>query len=180
MKNKNVLVAYFSHTGNNWVDGKIVDLKVGNTKKVADKVVDALKAKGYNVETFEIKPVETYPSDYKMCCEVAKIEKERKARPELIGKFSGMKEIGTVVLGFPNWWDNMPMPVFTFLDMYDFSNKNLVPFCTNEGSGLGDSVRTLRNYLQNVDVFPGVSIRGSKADDCDAEVAEIVAQVEKP
>ena len=41
----------------------------------------------------------------------------------------------------------MPMPVFTFLERFDFTGKTIKPFCTHEGSGLGRSEADLRRLV---------------------------------
>jgi flavodoxin len=48
--------------------------------------------------------------------------------PESIDDYS------TVILGYPNYWGTMPMPVWTFLEHFDFSGKTILPFCTHEAA----------------------------------------------
>ena len=85
---------------------------------------------------FEIKVVEdNYPNKYTPLIQFAKQEKQANARPAIIGKVDNMDEYDTVFIGYPNWWADMPMPVYTFMESYDLSSKKVYKFCTHEGSG---------------------------------------------
>ena len=74
---------------------------------------------------FHIESVTAYPKDYTETTEVAKNELRAKARPKLIGQVENMKGYDVIFLGYPNWWGTMPMPVYTFLESYDFSGKKI-------------------------------------------------------
>jgi flavodoxin len=67
--------------------------------------------------------------------EYAKKEMQQNARPEIVGKVDNFEQYDTIFIGFPIWWGDKPMPVYTFLDSYDFAGKSIAPFCTHEGSG---------------------------------------------
>ncbi len=41
------------------------------------------------------------------------------------GQVESMASYDVIFLGYPNWWGTMPMPVYTFLEEYDFSGKTL-------------------------------------------------------
>jgi flavodoxin len=85
------------------------------------------------------------------------------ARPELKSYLDSLAEYDTIFVGFPNWWGTMPMAMFTFLERYDLSGKKIVPFCTNEGSGMGISERDLKRICVGATVEKGLPIRGSDA-----------------
>ena len=127
-KNHKVLVAYFSRTGEQYGVGNITE---GNTAIVA-KII-AAKTNG---DLFEIKVAkDNYPKGYMELTEHAKKELQANARPEIVGKVENFNQYDTIFIGFPVWWGDKPMPVYTFIDSYDFNGKNIVPFCTHEGSG---------------------------------------------
>ena len=122
------LVAYFSRTGEQYSVG---DITKGNTEIIAEMI-----AKRTGADTFEIKVVnDNYPDKYNSLIQFAKQEKQANKRPEIEGKVEKFDEYDTIFIGYPNWWAEMPMPVYTFLESYDFSNKKLYHFCTHEGSG---------------------------------------------
>ena len=159
------LIAYYSRAGSNYFGNRIVDLAVGNTRVVAEKI-QAL-AGG---DLFRIEPVKPYPADYDETVERAKEELGKNARPELKEIVRNPDVYDTVFLGYPIWWGVMPMPVLTFLESADFSGKTIVPFCTHEGSGFGMSERYIRQSCPKAKILSGLAIRGGKRDQADAEI----------
>ena len=155
-QNKKILIAYFSRRGNNYSNGKIVNLSVGNTELVARRTAERLKA-----DLFEISIKGEYPQDYYECTIVAKKELTANSRPELVGDIE-LSEYDIIVLGYPNWWNTMPMAVWSFLDKHDFNGKVILPFCTNEGSGMGNSERDIKKLCPTAEVKNGLSIVGSR------------------
>ena len=126
--NKKVLVAYFSRTGEQYSVGNITE---GNTAIIAKMIAN--KTGG---DLFEIKVKnDNYPKGYTELTEYAKAEINQNARPEIVGKVDNFEQYDTIFIGFPIWWGDKPMPVYTFIDSYNFNGKNIVPFCTHEGSG---------------------------------------------
>ena len=150
-----ILIAYYSRKGQNYVGDRIVDLSVGNTE-VAAKMAQELTGG----DLFEICTVKSYPVDYTETTEVATVEKRNNARPELSTHVVNMDQYDTIILVYPNCLGTFPMAVFTFLEEYDFSGKTILPFCTHEGSGLGNSERDIRKLCPESKVQPGLAIRG--------------------
>ena len=153
--NKKILIAYYSRKGENYLNGNIVNLLVGNTE-VAARMAQEITGG----DLFEICTVKYYPIDYHETTEVAMVEKRMNARPELSTRVINMDQYDTIILGYPHWWGTFPMPVFTFLEEYDFTGKTILPFCTHEGSGLGGSERDIRKLCPDAKVLPGLAIRG--------------------
>jgi flavodoxin len=108
---KKVLVAYFSHTGENYAVGNITK---GNTCIIAEMI-----AKETNGTLFEIKPVKAYPTTYQACTEQAKTEKDNKARPAIKDDVK-VENYDVIYIGYPNWWGDMPMPVYTFIEKHSW------------------------------------------------------------
>ena len=154
-ENKKVLVAFFSKTGENYGVGNI---KIGNTHKVAQEI-----ARQTNGTLFEIKPVKEYPDGYKECTEAAQEEFRNNARPKIKGYVENMDEYDMVYLGFPIWWGDAPMPVYTFLESYNFSGKQIYPFATHEGSVMGHSEEALKKALPKSTLHKGLAIYGHTA-----------------
>ncbi|MBR2179241.1 MAG: flavodoxin [Selenomonadaceae bacterium] len=155
MSQGKVLVAYFSRIGNEYSVGKITK---GNTAIIADII-----AKETNADLFEIKPAKPYPSDYDECTKIASKEKAVKARPEIVGKVENLQEYDIIFIGYPIWWGDMPMAVYTFLESYDFSGKKIVPFCTHGGSGLSSTDQAITLACPNSKILQGFAIRGAVA-----------------
>jgi flavodoxin len=161
------LIAYFSRKGNNYVDGEIVNLPVGNTEVIANKI------KGFiGCEVFRITTVRSYPEDYTEMTNVAQEERRGNARPELTEKVKDINPYDVIYIGYPNRWGTMPMALFTFLESYDFSGKTIVPYCTHEGSGMGNSERDIKMLCPKAKVLPGLAIRGGSVERADEDVAK--------
>jgi len=169
------LIAYYSRKGNNYVGGSIVNLPVGNTE-VAAKMIQKLTGG----DLFKIDTVKKYPSDYNETTEVAKKELRQNARPELSARVDNMEDYDLVYLGYPSWWGTMPMAVFTFLEAYDFSGKTIVPFCTNEGSGMGQSESDIRKLCPDARVLKGLPIRGGRVQEAENDIADWLTQAHRP
>lgn len=170
----NILIAYYSRRGQNYVGGTIEDLPMGNTEVVAQKIERLTGGDMYRIDT-----VKKYPVDYTACTEVAQRELRENARPKLVDKVDDMEQYDLVFLGYPNWWGTMPMAVHTFLESYDFTDKTVVPFCTHEGSGMGHSIADIRRLAPGAKVSDGVAIRGSNVARSDEEVRKLVEQIKK-
>ena len=158
-----VLVAYFSRTGENYGVGVI---EKGNTEIIAKMIAE--KTGG---DLFRIESVNAYPSGYDDCTEAAKEEKNLNARPELTASVSDFDDYDVIYLGYPIWWSDMPMPVYTFLESYDFSGKTVIPFCTHAGSGLSGTVSSIQKTCPGATVRDGFAIAGTTAQN-DRESAE--------
>ena len=166
VNNSQCLIAYFSRSGNNYVNGKIVNLPVGNTEVVAKMIQEMAGG-----DLFPIETVKAYPGDYIETTEVAKQELRTNARPKLTRHRESVASYEVIFLGYPNWWNTMPMPVFTFLEEYDFSGKTIAPFCTNEGSGLGRSVADIKKLCPHSIVLDGLAIRGGEVKTAQNELS---------
>ena len=150
-----ILIAYFSRTGEEYAVGNITK---GNTKIVAEIVAQKIGG-----ELFEIKPVKNYPTDYNECTKIASREKATKARPQLANKIENFADYDVIFLGYPIWWGDAPMAVYTFLESYDFSDKTIIPFCTHGGSGLSSTEQQITLVCPNAKLLQGFEIRGSTA-----------------
>ncbi|WP_370572825.1 flavodoxin [Methanomethylovorans sp.] len=172
LKEDKCMIAYYSRAGNNYVSGKIVNLPVGNTKVVADMIREITGG-----DVFSIDPVQSYPKDYSATTNVAKKELNENARPELSSHVENMESYNVIFLGYPNWWGTMPMPVFTFLDKYDFSGKIIVPFCTHEGSGLGHSEKDIAKLCPKATLLKGLDIHGSRVSAAKKDVTNWLSKI---
>ena len=169
VKDSKCLIAYFSRPSNNYVNGTIVNLPVGNTEVIATMI-----QKMTHGDLFHIEAVNAYPEDYTETTNVAQQELHAHARPTLNRHLETITSYDMIFLGYPNWWGTMPMPVFTFLEEYDLSGKTIVPFCTHEGSGLGRSVSDIRKICPQSTVIEGLAIRGGNVKNAQKEIAGLV------
>lgn len=159
------LIAYYSRTGSNYVNGKIMNLIIGDTAVIAKKIQGLTGG-----DLFEIKTIKQYPLDYTETTDVSKVELRNNARPELSEHLKEIDSFDTIYLGYPNWWGTMPMAVFTFLESFNFKGKTILPFCTHEGSGLGRSENDIKRLCPESTVLRGIALYGSSVSRADDEV----------
>lgn len=139
-----ILIAYFSRTGTTQTVAKEIEQLTGGTLQ-------------------KIETATPYPEDYDDCTQIAKREKEEKARPKLSTQVEHMEQFDVVFLGYPIWWGTAPMAVFTFLQSYDLSGKTVVPFCTSGGSGIEESMDGIRELCPDSTILKGLSANQSGA-----------------
>lgn len=172
----NALVAYFSY-GENADLPEDVDTSTsasiqvqndgltGNTGIVAGMIADAAGA-----DLFSIKTVEKYPDTYDATIDRGQEENNANARPELATHIDNLEQYDVIFLGFPNWWYDMPMAIYSFLDEVDLSGKTVIPFVTSGGSGFSDTISTISDMEPDATVQEGISISGNSAADARDEI----------
>ena len=149
------LVVYFSLAGEQYAVGNITE---GNTSIVAKMIAQETGA-----DLFELETVKTYPTDnHRKLVDEAKTEQSKKARPTL-KKTPDISAYDTIYIGYPNWWGDMPMCIYTFIESQSWSGKTIVPFCTHEGSGLSGTESTIRSICKGATVAKGFAVQGKTA-----------------
>lgn len=150
------LIAFYSRADENYVSGVIKTLDTGNTEVAAGII-----KKFTDADVFQIEQIQAYSKDYNECIAQAQADQKRDARPALKHYPDSIDAYDTVYLGFPNYWGTMPMAVFTFLEHFDFGGKTIKPFCTHEGSGMGNSEADIKRLCPNAKVEKGLAIHGA-------------------
>ena len=149
-----MLVAYFSLAGEQYDVGVIEE---GNTSIVAHMIAEQTGA-----DLFEIKAANSYPTTHSELLDVSRQEMAENARPEIASSVENMEDYDTIFVGYPNWWSDMPMIVYNFLESYNLSGKTIVPFCTHGGSGLSDTESAIASITSGT-MGDGLAILGSTA-----------------
>lgn len=161
----NMLVAYFSLAGEQYGVGVIEE---GNTSIIAHMIAEQTGA-----DLFEIEAVNPYPTSHSELLDVSRQEMADNARPEIAGTVENMEDYDTIFIGYPNWWGDMPLIVYHFLESYDLSGKTIVPFCTHGGSGLSGTERTIEDITGGT-MMDGFAIVGTTAqNDRDTARSEV-------
>ena len=150
------IVVYFSRAGEQYGVGTI---EKGNTAIIAEMIAEKTKA-----DTFEIEPTDSrYDLSYNDLTDYAKQEQKEGARPEYKGSID-LSAYDTVYLGYPIWWGDLPMIVYSFLENNDFSGKTVYAFCTHAGSGDAGTSRNIAKTIPNATVNDNVlAIAGTTA-----------------
>lgn len=165
MNTKKTLVAFFSRAGENYAVGNI---EKGNTHILAEMITAETGG-----DLFHTEPATPYPDDYTECTEVAKRELNAKARPAIKGDIK-VEDYDIIFIGYPNWWGDMPMPVYTFIEKHGWQGKTVIPFCTHEGSGLSGTENKLKAACQGATVLKGLAVRGATVQNAQAQAKESV------
>jgi len=182
--NSKILIVYFSRVGiTNFSDNVDVVSSaslnagenglIGNTEIIANIIKEETKG-----DVFQIKTVDSYPEEYRDTTNQASKEQKANARPKLASHVDNMDDYDVIFLGYPNWWGTIPMPVYTFLEEYNFSGKAIIPFCTNEGSGMGSSKKDIASLCPNAKLLDGLAIRGGDVNSSDARKS-VIAWIKK-
>ncbi len=144
----------------------------GNTRKVAESIQQQTDS-----DMFEIVPKTPYSTDYDTVVDDAKVEQQNNARPEIASSIENIDDYDTVYVGFPNWWGDMPMILYTFFDTYDLSGKTVALFCTSGGSGLSNTVNEVKELEPNANVTEGLHIGSGASSDPDNAVAQWIEKI---
>ncbi len=129
-------------------------------------------------DLFEIQTVQEYPTEYRDVTNQASQEKESGFRPELASHIDNIDEYDTIFVGYPNWWGDMPMALYSFFDEYDLSGKTIIPFNSHGGSGFSQTVQSIAELEPDAEVSTeGLSLsRGTVSTSRDV-IAEWIANL---
>lgn len=151
--NGKILIAYFS-----WG---------GNTRGVAEEIQRQTGA-----DLFEITMVNPYSTDYNTVLDEAQRDQNAQARPELATHVKNMDDYDIIMIGYPNWWASIPMPVASFLEEYDFSGKTILPFCSHGGGRFGQSLTAIAKLAPNAAMGEALSIHYSGGSELSDDVSD--------
>ena len=146
------IVIFFSHAGDNYSVGNI---KVGNTKIVADYISEIKGADQFEIVTHKYDGMAYMP-----LIELAKEEANNGELPPYEGTAPDLSPYDTVFIGGPVWWGTFPQVMFTLFKDINLDGKTVIPFTTHEGSGLASCESDVRNAFPKASVQKGWSIYG--------------------
>ncbi len=149
---KRSIVIFFSHAGDNYAVGNI---KVGNTKVVADYISEMTGAAQYEIVTHKYDGMA-----YNSLVELAKDETAKGELPPYEGEVPDLSQYDTVFIGGPIWWGTYPQVMFTLFRDINLDGKTVIPFTTHEGSGLASTVSDVKKAFPKAHVMEGFSIYG--------------------
>lgn len=164
------LVVYFSMPDN--VDDSTVVIDgetLGNTQYMAYVIQETAGA-----DIFRIEPETPYPTDHDELVDLASEEQSNNARPAIKDTIENFDTYENIFVGYPNWWGDMPMILYSFFDEYDFSGKTIIPFNTHGGSGFSDTISTIKALEPNAEVLDGKSISRNDIQDAEQEIVDWV------
>ena len=148
-----VLAAYFSWSG--------------NTEQMAQMIAEETGA-----DLFEIAPAAPFTDDYVELLDIAQQEQAEDARPELAAQVENWDSYDRVFVGYPNWWSDAPMTVYTFLESYDWTGKTLIPFNTSASGGFGRSLSRIEESAAGAEILEGLDLTESELPDAQNRITE--------
>ncbi len=173
----NILIAYFSVPEDIDTSGIDADAgasvvvkdgeKLGNVQFMAQTIQNTVGGDLFRIET-----TEQYPLAHEPLVDLASEEQAGNARPELSTHIESPEQYDVILLGYPNWWGDMPQALYTFLEEYDFSGKTIIPFCPHGGSGFSNTERTI------AELQPGASVSSDGLSISRNDVADSADEVE--
>ena len=138
----------------------------GNTEAVAQEIQSQTGA-----DLFEIVPQTPYTDNYNEMLDIASEEQNSNARPALTGGVENFEDYDVVYVGYPNWWNDMPMILYTFFDAYDFSGKTIIPFNTHGGSGFSNTISNIAALEPNAQVNEdGFSVSRNNVQEAEPDI----------
>lgn len=175
--NSKILIIYFSRVGISEPFDKVdavssASLPNGNTIVIANDIKEMTGG-----DMFQLITDKVYPADYDATTDLAKKEQNSNERPTLKSQPENLADYDIVFLGYPNWWGTLPMALFTFLENNDLSGKTIIPFCTHEGSGLGDSQRDIAKLCPESKIIDGLAVRGGSVTSAKTDVEKWLQKI---
>lgn len=170
-----ILIAYFTAAENSGVDAiasasytKINGEAVGRLRAVADMIKDQTGGDLFSIQTSNV-----YPADGGELINLAADEQDKKFRPELTSHIQNLGDYDVIFVGFPNWWYDMPMAMYSFFEEYDFSGKTIIPFNVHNGSRFSNTINTIQ------DLEPGATVVTNGFTVSERDVADAQNDVRK-
>lgn len=175
-----ILIAYFGVIETDGTDTvanasrvSTSDGVVGNCQFIARAIQQAVGG-----DLFAIETVQDYPGTHQPLLDFAYEELRQNARPELSGEIENLDDYSVIFLGYPNWNADLPMPLYTFLETYDFSGKTIIPFVTHGGNGFSRTISTIAGLQPNANVLTdGLSISRNSVSSAAQEAMDWASEI---
>ena len=173
-----ILIAYFTAAENSGVDAiasasytTIDGQAVGRIRAVADMIQENVGG-----DLFSIRTSVVYPTDGGELIDYAAQEQDENARPELTSHIENLDQYDTIFIGYPNWWADLPMAVYSFFDEYDFTGKTIIPFNVHNGSRFSRTIQTIEELEPEATVIEdGFTVSEQTVAEAAPDVAEWLA-----
>ena len=150
------LIAYFSWSGNTEQMAQAIRTETGG-------------------DLYQIEPAVPYTDDYDALLDIAQQEQAENARPELASPVENWDSYDVIFVGYPNWWSDAPMAVYTFLEAYNFTGKTLIPFNTSASGGFGRSLSGIEESAAGANILDGLALTEGELGDVQGEVGSWLA-----
>ena len=145
------------------IDGEAL----GRLRVIADMIQENVGGDLFSIHTSVV-----YPADGGELIDYVAQEQSENARPELTTHIENLDQYDTIFIGYPNWWADLPMAVYSFFDEYDFSGKTIIPFNVHNGSRFSRTIQTIEELEPDATVIEnGFTVNERDVADAAGEVA---------
>lgn len=176
----NILIAYFTAAENSGVDAEAsasyseVD---GEAKGRMEALAEMIQAETGG-DLFSIQTEEVYPADGGDLIDYAAQEQDEDARPTLSTHIENLDNYDTIFIGYPNWWADLPMPLYSFFDEYDLSGKTIIPFNSHNGSRFSNTISTIEELEPDATVIEdGFTVNERDVPDAAGDIADWLDEI---
>ena len=172
-----ILIAYFTAAENSGVDA-VASASYSDVNGEAKGRMQALAEMIQDVtggDLFSIRTEETYPADGGDLIDYASQEQSEDARPALTTHIENLDDYDIIFVGYPNWWADLPMLLYSFFDEYDFTGKTIIPFNSHNGSRFSNTISTIASLEPNATVIEdGFTVNERDVPDAAGDIASWV------
>lgn len=158
--NHKILVAYFSEPLPDGVDAVTSASRVlvngdlyGSVQYVATVIGEATGGDMVRIQTSQ-----PYPNNFDDLAEQANVERQNDIHPVLATEIDNFDDYDVIFVGYPIWWYQMPMAMYSFFNKFNCNEKTLIPFSTHGGSGWSGTLEDIRGLVPNATMINGYSI----------------------
>ena len=137
----------------------------GNTEYIAKLIRDKTGGTLYQIQTKE-----TYSTDFDNVVDQNHSEMNTSYLPELKDNSLDISQYDIVFIGYPVWSSTIPRAIHSFLNQYDLSGKTVIPFCTHNGYGSGNSYRTIAGLCPNSTNLDGLAVAATDVKEAESSV----------
>lgn len=176
----NILIAYFTAAENSGVDAEAsasyseVD---GEAKGRMQALAEMIQGETGG-DLFSIQTEEVYPADGGDLIDYAAQEQDEDARPTLSTHIENLDDYDTIFIGYPNWWADLPMPLYSFFDEYDLSGKTIIPFNSHNGSRFSNTISTIQELEPDATVIEdGFTVNERDVPDAAGDIADWLDEI---
>lgn len=136
-----------------------------------DILAQLIAGKLGGADIIALETAEKYDDDrYGVVRQQAKTEQAKKTRVVLKTKVNA-RGYENIIIGYPNWWNDMPRAMYTFFEETDLSGKNVYLYTSTLGSGFSRTISEIEKLAPKAKVNKnGLNVASSRVADVDKEI----------
>ena len=105
-----------------------------------------------------------YPGNFDDLASQADNERQNNIHPALATDIENFDDYDVIFVGYPIWWYQMPMAMYSFFDEYDFAGKTIIPFATSGSSSISNAEKELQTNYPGINWGKGRLLNGASRE----------------